>query len=280
MLSAVLVTTSARITRIAVAFALVAGLAGVTHARQAPPAVPAPPAAVDLPATIPLFPLPDVVMFPDVSLPLRIFEPRYRALMADALKGNRLIGMVLLQPGHEAEYEGRPPIFSVGCAGIITQDQQLPNGEYTFVLRGLQKFRVTGENPGGAYRVANITPLPEATMNASQADAIRTERQRIDTLLAPVIDQLGINPPPPGLSDAGLVVGLAQLLDLSVAEWQDLLELDGVLARLRWLADRLEGLGVPGGNLAYTGPSFTPFVHPAAVDLSRGPWGARFTFGL
>ena len=73
-----------------------------------------------LPATLPLFPLPNVVLFPNVFLPLHIFEPRYRAMVADALKGDRLIGMVLLRPGWESDYEGRPPVFPTGCAGLIT----------------------------------------------------------------------------------------------------------------------------------------------------------------
>ncbi len=61
-----------------------------------------------LPPTIPIFPLPNAVLFPNVFLPLHIFEPRYRAMVADALRGDRIIGMVLLQPGFEANYEGRP----------------------------------------------------------------------------------------------------------------------------------------------------------------------------
>jgi Lon protease-like protein len=262
--------TLARVRSTAAAVAIAAGIAvcaGTLEGAQAPKPAPAPgpDAAIEIPATLPLFPLPDVVLFPEVSLPLRIYEPRYRALMADALKGNRLIGMVLLQPGHEAEYEGRPPIFAIGCVGIITQDEQLPNGEYTFVLRGLQKFRVTGENAGGAYRVASITPLPEAALDASQADEIRAERQRIDRLLKPLIDQLGINPPPPDLSNQGLMIGLAQLLEFNAPEWQELLEKEGLLARLRLLADRLEAVGTPGGNLARRPATLAPFLqHPGA----------------
>ena len=62
-----------------------------------------------LPPTIPIFPLPNVVLFPNVFLPLHIFESRYRAMVKDALASDRIIGMVLLQPGFEANYEGRPP---------------------------------------------------------------------------------------------------------------------------------------------------------------------------
>ncbi len=257
-----LIPAVARVGQISAVLALVTGLATyagpLAHA-QAPRAAPAPPAAVELPATIPLFPLPDIVLFPDVAIPLRIYEPRYRALMADALKVDRLIGLILLQPGHETEYEGRPPIFAIGCAGVITQEKQLANGEYTFVLRGLQKFRVTGENPGGAYRVARITPLPEASLNASQADETRAERQRVDTLLKPIVDRYGINPPPDGLPNEALIVGLAQLLEFTTPEWQELLESEGLLARLRLLANRLETLGAPGGNRVEHLPPRSPF---------------------
>ena len=232
---------------------LAASLSGhfgnLAWAQSPTPAVP-PQTAAALPSTVPLFPLPDVVLFPDVSLPLRIFEPRYRAMVADALKGNRIIGMVLLRPGYEANYEGRPPIFPVGCAGVITQVEQLANGEYTLVLRGLQKFQVMSEDPGGAYRVAHITPIPEPRPDDSQTAAIRAERQRVETLLAPLAGRLGIEPAPATLSDAGLVIGLAQILELTPSEWQELLERDGVLARLRYLAERLEALTLPSGTLA------------------------------
>ena len=73
-----------------------------------------PAGAAGLPPAIPLFPLQDVVLFPDTSRPLHVFESRYRAMVADAVRGDGLIGMVLLRPGHEAEYEGNPPIFPIG----------------------------------------------------------------------------------------------------------------------------------------------------------------------
>jgi len=235
---------------VAVLAASLSGCAGNLAWAQSPTAAAPPPAAAVLRATVPLFPLPDVVLFPDVSLPLRIFEPRYRAMVADALKGDRIIGMALLQPGHEAEYEGRPPIFPVGCAGVITQVEQLENGEYRLVLRGLQKFTVTSEDSGGAYRVAHITPLPEPPPDQPQTDAIRVQRQRVESLLATLADRRGTKPASLTLSDAGLVIRLAQILELEPPEWQTLLELDGVLARLRSLADRLEALTFPSSNLA------------------------------
>jgi Lon protease-like protein len=76
-----------------------------------------------LPPIIPIFPLPNVVLFPSVFLPLHIFEPRYRAMVRDALGGDRIIGMALLRPGWDAHYEGSPAVYEVGCAGLITAER-------------------------------------------------------------------------------------------------------------------------------------------------------------
>ena len=81
-----------------------------------------------LPLDLPLFPLPNVVLFPDVCLPLHIFEPRYRQMLAHALHGDRLIGMVLLKPGDAADYDGQPPVYEIGCAGLITFAERLDDG--------------------------------------------------------------------------------------------------------------------------------------------------------
>jgi Lon protease-like protein len=79
-----------------------------------------------LPPTIPIFPLPNAVLFPNVFMPLHIFEPRYRAMVSDALAGDRIIGMVLLRAGFERDYEGRPAIFPIGCAGVVTRNFSIP----------------------------------------------------------------------------------------------------------------------------------------------------------
>src|SRR4029079_6084798 len=97
-------------------------------------------------SNIPVFPLPNVVLFPHVCLPLHIFEPRYREMVSDALEGDRMIGMVLLRPGWEADYDGRPAIHAVGCEGLITHAERTADGRYNLVLRGLEKFRVQQEN--------------------------------------------------------------------------------------------------------------------------------------
>src|SRR5918999_1269127 len=110
-------------------------------------------AQTTLPPVIPIFPLEPPMLFPGVSRPLYIFEGRYRTMVADALKGDRIIGMVTLQPGYEANYRGRPPIYEIGCAGVITEVEELAGGRYNIVLRGVVKFRVTGEDESRSYRL-------------------------------------------------------------------------------------------------------------------------------
>ena len=119
-----------------------------------------------LPAEIPLFPLPETSLFPGVSRPFLIFEPRYREMIADALKGNKIIGMVRLRPGFEKDYEGRPPIFVIGCAGEIEKYEELPDGRYVILLRGLTTFRV-------AQRGASASPIGWRVSRRSRTPAGR-----------------------------------------------------------------------------------------------------------
>src|SRR4029079_18335038 len=123
--------------------------------------LPAQAAAPALPAEIPLFPLPETTLFPGVSRPLQIYEPRYKEMIADALKGDRIIGMVRLRAGFEKDYEGRPPIYAIGCAGRIVQSEQLPDGRYLILLQGLTPFRVLGENQRKPYRLGRVEAVPD-----------------------------------------------------------------------------------------------------------------------
>jgi Lon protease-like protein len=207
-----------------------------------------------LPAAIPLFPLPNVVLFPNVFLPLHIFEPRYRAMVADALAGDRIIGMVLLKPGYEAGYEGRPATYQVGCAGVITHAEPLDDGRYNIVLRGLEKFRVLDEDPTRSYRVATIEPHDETTPEADKV-ALRHERQRLEALLAAAIERTGGEPRfPPAVPDEDLINALAQYLDFEPVERQALLERPGILARCRGLIELLEMKRI-GGDTGWAGRS-------------------------
>ena len=193
-----------------------------------------------LPPTLPIFPLPSVVLFPNVFLPLHIFEPRYREMVTDALAGDRMIGMVLMRPGWEGQYEGRPPVYSVGCAGLITFSEQHPDGRYNIVLRGLEKFRILDEDHSRSYRIARVEALMEEPTPEDRA-IIRGERQRLEALLVPQPKGRGVDPKvPPSMTDDDLINALAQYLDLEPVEKQALLEREGLVARCRSLIDLLE----------------------------------------
>ena len=192
-----------------------------------------------LPSVIPIFPLQSPTLFPNASFPLHIFEPRYRAMVADALKGDRVIGMVMLQPGHEAEYEGRPPIFPIGCAGLITDFEQLPDGRYNIVLGGLVKFRVVSEDNSRQYRLARVEPIPEVLDDQSTA-ALSKERERLVALLVSALG--GVEPPPPGVPDEQVVDELSEHLPMTPIARQQLLEQENPLVRAGTLIDLLQTL--------------------------------------
>src|SRR5689334_1354808 len=167
-----------------------------------------------LPSSIPLFPLPNVVLFPNVFLPLHIFEPRYREMVADALAGDRIIGIVLLRPGWEPEYDGRPAVYNIGCAGVVTNAERLPDGRYNIVLQGLEKFRVVDEDDSRAYRIAQVEGIPENNGSAGDRQPMREARRRLESILVP---RLGHGPDPtlpPAMADEDLVNALAQYLEL------------------------------------------------------------------
>jgi Lon protease-like protein len=194
--------------------------------------------SVALPGTIPIFPLQAVTLFPNTTAPFHIFEPRYRAMIADALAGDSIIGMAVLQPGYEAEYEGRPPIYATGCAGVIVSAERLPDGRYNIVLRGLTRFRVVGEDRTRAYRLAQIDVLSDTVAEGDRALLAERRRQ-----LEQAATSRFPNVPPPRaeLTDEEVVDGLALLLPLRPAERLELLEAAGPLERAELLLGLLRG---------------------------------------
>jgi hypothetical protein len=215
-----------------ITFALIATLCAPLAAQDAKP-------ATALPSEIPLFPLPEVVLFPDTTRPLLIYEPRYRAMVADALETNKIIGMVRLRPGYEKDYEGRPPIEAVGCAGVIEDYQKLPDGRYAILLRGLTTFRIVSEDQRKPYRLARIEAIPEL-LKDDERGPLSTLRERISKLLNTVLP-LDVEPPDPGLDDDEFVNVVSQALKMSEEARQDLLERNSMIARARALLARLDG---------------------------------------
>ncbi len=120
------------------------------------------PASFRIPERIPVFALPNVVFFPKTYLPLHIFEPRYRQMVADAAAGGQCIGIALLKEGWEANYYGNPPIFQLGCVGRLVGVQSLPDGRSNILLQGLERFEVRQEFHEKSYREAAIVLKPRA----------------------------------------------------------------------------------------------------------------------
>jgi Lon protease-like protein len=198
----------------------------------------APPPLAMLPPTIPIFPLPNVVLFPGVFLPLHIFEERYRAMTRDALVGDRIIGMALLQPDYEREYEGRPAIYRIGCAGLITHSESLPDGRFNIVLRGLDKFEVIEELPGGAYRRAHVATLAEP-IDRRDVSALRVARPKLESLVASALRASEIQVPA-DMEDQDFLHALCQYLNFSPGERQALLQEAGPVNRCGALIELLE----------------------------------------
>lgn len=205
-----------------------------------------------LPASIPIFPLPNVVLFPGVFLPLHIFEPRYRQLVADAAVGDRLIGMSLLRPGWEADYAGRPAVYEIGCAGVLTHVEPLDDGRYNIVLKGVQKFRMVAESPDRPYRVATVEPILDVIADA-QRESLKDGRHQLELQLAPLLER-SERRLPSNLSDEEVVNALSQYLELELVERQALLECAGPVARCALLLELLQMKAMTARH--QSGPSF------------------------
>lgn len=191
-----------------------------------------------LPDVIPLFPLPNVVHFPRVLLPLHVFEPRYRDLVRDTLAGPRLVGMVLLRPEWEAGYRGSPPIFETGTAGELVRSDELPDGRFNILLHGVREFTIEREVGRRAYREAAVAWRHEG--GGLLAPAVR---ERAVELVGEYVrrrhpEVAGEVSPP--ADDEVFVNFVSQQLDLPVIERQALLEAVGVAARGERLVEVLE----------------------------------------
>jgi len=158
-------------------------------------------------------------------------------MIADALAGPRVIGMVLLRPGWEDDYHGRPPVYGQGCAGRIEQHEARPDGRSNIVLRGLTRFRIVEEHAGEPYRLATVAPLADAAGDAAEIEAARRDVMAAIGRAADGPQVLVIKPDVP--ADV-FVNALSQSLDLRAVERQSLLECDGVLERYRRLLSILD----------------------------------------
>ena len=190
-----------------------------------------------IPGTIPLFPLPDVVLFPAMPLSLHIFEPRYRRMIEDVQAADRIIGMALLKPGWDADYYGAPEVYGVGCAGRVEQCEALLDGRFNIVLKGLTRFQIVREEPGKSYRQAAVAPLLD---ELGEPIALETARRKVMAAIGQAADGPAVLVMQPELPHEVFVNALCQSLTLSPVERQSLVETGSILGRYERLCAILE----------------------------------------
>ena len=212
--------------------------------------------ATDLPSVIPLFPLPNAVLFPGVPLPLHVFEPRYREMVQVVSQGDdRIIGMVLLRGDWRKDYYENPPVFRVGCAGRMLSVEPLADGRSNILLHGVREFVISEESHARPYRQATVSWRQPAGGELRPA-----LRRRIRDLVARF---LGDGEPKlarkliddPSVSDELLVNFLCYALSFPPLEKQALLDVGSLEQRGTRLCEvvqfALEGGGMGGGDDRY-----------------------------
>lgn len=188
---------------------------------------------------LPLFPL-RIVLFPGATIPLHVFEPRYRQLLADALAGDRRFGLILL-PEHVAEVD--LPVGTVGCVAEVLKVDALPDGRSDIVVRGAERFAFAGLSAtGGApYHVGWTEPYhdaPDADTDPAELEALVARVRSAFGRAAHAARQLVDDPDPvPTVTDdpAQTAFAIAALVDLDLETRQALLTSRSAADRLRRL---------------------------------------------
>ena len=194
---------------------------------------------------IPIFPLPDVVLFPHTMLPLHIFEPRYRKMVEDCLAGDKRLAMGLLKAGWEKDYYGRPPIHAIAGAGEIVRHEELPDGRFKILVRGTMRIGITtGLALDLPYRVVRARPLADRyTDEGPEALTRRVDRLKVFYLRILAEVQKGQSEMAKifsGVKDPGIIadrIAGAVIADTEVR--QRVLECAEVSARLSLVQDQL-----------------------------------------
>jgi Lon protease-like protein len=188
---------------------------------------------------LPLFPLPDLVFFPNTRLPLHVFEPRYRQMIKDALESDQRFGVVLLRPGWESEYYAAPPIHRCGTLGTIEQAVTLDDGRYNILVRGDVRFRIVDEITRDPYRTARVIAQPQLLGAADDAYA---QREWLADLARQYLQYLPNQTPVPEIETVGLEAltnALIMSLNLESEEKQKLLEIDDLIQRAEEIGSEL-----------------------------------------
>ncbi len=128
-------------------------------------------------AKLPLFPLPNVILFPDAILPLHIFEPRYKLMVEEAILGRKQIGMVLLKKGWEDKYFENPAIYEVGGVGEIVDQERLQDGRFNILLKGVSRFAVSKIVQPKPYQQARVSLMEDRIEDVSESESEKTKKR-------------------------------------------------------------------------------------------------------
>ena len=190
---------------------------------------------------ITIFPLPGAVLYPGLQLPLHIFEPRYRAMISDALARDRRIGMI--QPQRAVE---GAPLFSIGCLGRIDDVQALEDGRFNIVLEGEQRFRILRElDVSTPFRQIDAELLEDTGIDVLapiERASFEREARRFADAQGYAVDWEQVA----RLDDAALINGVAQIAPFDLAAKQALLEAPGLSERCELLVQLMQFFGRTG----------------------------------
>ncbi len=194
---------------------------------------------------VPIFPLPNVVLFPKTLLPLHIFEQRYRTMTREVIAGNGAIVIVLLKEGWESEQHRNPPVHEIACLGKIETHEELEEGKYNIVLTGLRRVRIVRELEHTPYRLAEIELLEDLACDEHEDQVIR-RRNHVAGLFARFTELATSGKHAaaelvPQLEFEALVNLVATTINLPVEEKQSLLEMDDPMQRCDILIPVLQG---------------------------------------
>jgi len=197
------------------------------------------------PTRISIFPLAGALLFPGMHLPLHIFEPRYRAMVSDALSRDRRIGMI--QPRPEAAH-GVPPLFEIGCVGRIAEVEALDDGRYNIVLEGIALFRVVRElEVTTLFRQIEAELLPvdeDQTLSLVRRSSLEMESRRFADAQGYAVDWEAVA----RLDDEALVNGIAQIAPFDSAAKQALLEAPDIEERAELIIQLMQFFGRHDGE--------------------------------
>jgi hypothetical protein len=182
-----------------------------------------------VPAVIPVFPLPGALLLPRGQMPLNIFEPRYLAMVDDALRsGDRLIGMIQPDPAHPGADPDKPQLFHVGCVGRMTQFAESGDGRYLIQLTGVARFRIAEElSVTTPYRQCRVTYQPFADDFTPRLGEDAVDRKALLRALTAFLKANNLKADWEGIENApneALVNALAMMSPYEAAEKQAMLE--------------------------------------------------------